>query len=136
MSRGQDPARLRRRHRDAAAQTTVAELAVALAEGDLAGIRAVLRTDSVLIVDSGGRMPESSALVEGRIAASAALAALMTTGTAVVMASINSAPGFVIVRDDRVVAAVSAEARSGLLATVWVVCNPDKLRHWNLSVDG
>lgn len=107
------------------------ELAAALVTGEQAGIGAVLRADVELVIDSGGLLPESSTPVEGRAAASARLVALMTAETSVTMASINSVPGFVLVRGDRVVAAVSAESRAGLLSTVWVVCNPDKLRHWN-----
>lgn len=106
-------------------------LAIALVARDRAGIRAMLHFRVVLVVDSGGRMPPSSAPVEGRAAASAGLAALMTPETTVVTTSINGVPGLVFERGDTVLAAVTAESRSGLLTSVWVVCNPEKLRHWN-----
>lgn len=111
-------------------------LAIALVARDQAGIRAVLHFRVVLVVDSGGRMPQSSAPVEGRAAASAGLAALMTTETTTTTTSINGAPGFVLTRQGAVVAAVTAEAQSGLLSRIWVVCNPEKLRHWNRRIDG
>ncbi len=112
------------------------DLATALTAGDRAGIRAMLRFDVVLVIDSGGLMPESSTPVEGRDAASARLVALMTPETSVTMASINGVQGIVVVRDDAVVAVITAEIRSGMLSNVWVVCNPDKLTHWNRSSGG
>jgi len=112
------------------------DLAIALTAGDRAGIRAMLRFDVVLIVDSGGLMPESSTPVEGRAEASARLVALLTAATSVTMASINGVQGLVLLRDGAVVAAITAESRSRLLSNVWVVCNPDKLRHWNRGSDG
>lgn len=136
MNRRQGPAWLRRRRRGAVGRTAMEGLAVALAGRDEPGIRAVLHPGVVLVVDSGGRMPESSTPMARRAAASAALAALMTVETAVTAASINGVPGLVLVRDGAVAAAVTAETRSGLLSSVWVVCTPDKLRHWNRSLDG
>ena len=108
------------------------QLALALAVGDIEGIREVLRPDAVLVVDSGGRMPGTSRPVEGAHAASEALLSLVTPGTSVTMVSINSVPGFVLEREDAVVGAVTAEALARRLSTVWVVCNPEKLRHWNV----
>nr|WP_201470600.1 hypothetical protein [Microbacterium hydrocarbonoxydans] len=110
------------------------DLARALDGSDRTGIRSMLHPDVVLIIDSGGRMPESSTTVIGRAAASAGLAALMTTGTSIAMASINGVPGMVVMRQGATVAAVSVESRSGLLSSVWIVCNPDKLTHWNRPV--
>jgi hypothetical protein len=112
------------------------DLAIALTAGDQAGVRAMLRFDVVLVVDSGGLMPESSTPVEGRAAASAGLVALATAETSGTTASINGVPGVVLMRGGAVVAAITAESRSSLLSNVWVVCNPDKLRHWNRGSDG
>ncbi|MGN7948832.1 hypothetical protein ACTJKH_08820 [Microbacterium sp. 22215] len=112
------------------------DLAIALTAGDPTGVHAVLHHDVTLIVDSGGRMPQSSAPVDGRAAASAALAALMTPETTTTTTSINGVPGFVLTRQGSVVAAVTAEARSSLLSRIWIVCNPEKLRHWNRRIDG
>jgi len=73
----------------------------------------------------------AGSLPGGRSAPSSELVALMTTGTTATMASINGVPGITLVRDGRVAGVITAEVRSGLLRTVWVVCNPEKLRHWN-----
>ncbi|GAA1230956.1 RNA polymerase sigma-70 factor (ECF subfamily) [Microbacterium phyllosphaerae] len=131
MTRRQYPAWLRRKRRGAADRDDMEALAIALAAGDRAGIRAVLHSHAVLIVDSGGLIPRSAVPIGGRVAASAGLAALMTPETSVVTTSINGVPGLVFERGDTVLAAVTAESRSGLLTSVWVVCNPEKLRHWN-----
>jgi RNA polymerase sigma-70 factor (ECF subfamily) len=47
------------------------------------------------------------------------------------MASVNGLPGLLLARGDEIVAVLTADVRDGLLSNVWVVCNPDKLRHWN-----
>ncbi len=112
------------------------DLAIALTTGDRTRIRSLLRLDVVLVIDSGGLVPESSTPLAGHGAASAGLLALMTGDTSVTVASINSVQGIVLRRDGAVIAAITAEPRPRLLSTVWVVCNPEKLRHWNRAVDG
>ena len=136
MTRGRHPARLGRRPRDASEPIAVEDLRLALAAGDRDGIRSMLHPDVVMIIDSGGRMPQSSTAVDGTHTASAELAALVATGPTVSIASINGSAGLVLERDGAVVAAVSVESRSGLLSRIWVVCNPDKLTHWNRRRDG
>lgn len=131
MTRRQYPAWLRRRRHGAADQNTMEDLAGALAVGDDLGIRALLHPDVVLVIDGGGHVATPQTPLHGSAAAADGLAELVTPETSVTMASINSVPGFVLVRDGVVVAAVTSEVRSGLLSSVWVVCNPVKLRHWN-----
>ena len=131
MIRRQYPAWARRRRRSAPDDATMERLAAAMVSGDGATIRAVLHPEVVLTIDSGGLVSTASTPLEGPSAAASALRELMTSGTSVEMASINSTPGFILTRDETVVAAVTAEMRSGQLSSVWVVCNPDKLRHWN-----
>lgn len=106
-------------------------LAVAMSMVDEHAVRQLLRPDAVLIVDSGGLAPSPSTPARGRSAAASRLTALVAPETAVAMASINGMPGLVLSRGEVVVAAVTTEVRAGLLSTVWVVCNPEKLRHWN-----
>lgn len=131
MTRKHYPAWLRRRRRGAADEATMKELAIALTSSDQNALQELLHRDVVLVIDSGGHVPNVAEPIEGQAAASAQLLSLVTSGTSAAMASINSVPGFTLIRDKKVVGAVTAEMRSRLLATVWVVCNPDKLRHWN-----
>jgi RNA polymerase sigma-70 factor (ECF subfamily) len=107
------------------------QLANAMVSSDHDAIRALLHRDVILTIDSGGLLPLTSTPLEGPSAAASALRALMRVGTSITMASINSAPGFTLVRDEAVVGAVTAEMRAGRLSSIWVVCNPEKLRHWN-----
>lgn len=107
------------------------DLADAMAAADERAIRDILRPDVVVLIDGGGLVTVPTTPVEGHFAAAATLVELSSDETSAVMASINGVPGFVLSRNDVVVAAVTAEARAQLLSSVWVVCNPDKLRHWN-----
>jgi len=124
------PTWLRRRIRDAADEATIRELTRAMAGNDERRVHGLLHRSATVVVDGGGRVP-AECLPGGRSAPSADLVALMTTGTTATLASINGVPGITLVRDGRVAGVITAEVRSGRLLTVWVVCNPEKLRHWN-----
>lgn len=136
MTRKRYPAWVRRRRQGAPDGGAIEELAVALAMADEGAIRAVLHPDVVLIIDSGGSDSSVPTPPAGQAAVSSALMALMAPGTSVALASMNGVPGVIVTRAEEVVAAVSADMRSGLVSTVWVVCNPDKLRHWNGGSEG
>lgn len=125
------PAWARRRRRGAADSATIDALATALMWGDDSDVRTVLHRDVMLTIDSGGLVPTGSTSLEGRVAAASALMALLTPETKVSGASINGAAGLVLSRDDSVVGTITGELRSGMLSSIWVVCNPEKLRHWN-----
>ena len=124
------PARLRGRRGGADVGAIRERLVRALRIGDRAGIRAELCLDVTLVVDSGGQGPVPPGVANGSDAVAGVLLGLVTPTTAVSTASINGAPGFVLSDDGRVVGAVSVNARSGLLSSLWVVCNPEKLRGW------
>lgn len=106
-------------------------LSDALEARDELAIRAVLHRSVTLIIDSGGHAQTASIPLTDQAAAAAELMAVMTAGTSVAAASINAAPGITLARDGRVVGVLTAEVKTGRLLTVWLVCNPDKLRHWN-----
>lgn len=124
MTGGVLPAWVRRRHRDAVAQRLLDMLSTAMLGRDLGGIRAVLHDRAVVVIDTG-----APAAPPGD--AAAAVAALMTPGTAITTTSVNGAPGLVLTRDRAVVGVITAQTRARRIAALWVVCNPDKLRHWN-----
>ncbi|UYO97056.1 hypothetical protein OED01_15875 [Microbacterium sp. M28] len=131
MSRKHYPAWLRRRRRGAADHGILEELADALCSHDEDAVRALLHPDVAVVIDSGGHLPTAAAPVQGREAAASELLQVMPNGTGTAAASINGVPGLTLIRDQRVVGALTAEKRSQLLVNVWVVCNPDKLRRWN-----
>ncbi|MGF6822620.1 hypothetical protein M2317_001527 [Microbacterium sp. ZKA21] len=131
MSGKHYPAWLRRRRRGAADHGILDELANALSSHDDDAVRALLHSDVTVVIDSGGHLPTAATPVQGREEAASELLQLMPAGTGTAAASINGVPGLTLVRDQRVVGALTAEVRSRLLVSVWVVCNPDKLRPWN-----
>lgn len=135
MTGGNLPAWVRRRRRDVIDPSILEALSAAMIAGEDEAIRAVLHPDVDLVVDSGGVLPSSSPDVvpdpDGRDAAVAGLRALVDADIAILTASVNGLPGLLLVRGDAVVGVVTADVRDRLLANVWVVCNPDKLRHWN-----
>lgn len=131
MTRRRCPEWLRGGRHGAAHQATMRALCRAMSSNDLHAIRRLLHRSVTLIIDSGGRARTALIPLSGQTAASSELMALMTAGTTAAMASINGVPGVTLMRDGEVVGAVTAELRSGVLSGVWVVSNPDKLRHWN-----
>jgi len=133
MTGGHIPAWVRRRRRDVIDPSVLEALSAALTSGDDAAIRAVLHPDVEFVIDSGGALPQAPALQgsSGREAAVSGLRALVASDSTMVMASVNGLPGLLLVRGDAVVGVVTADMRDRLLTHVWVVCNPDKLRHWN-----
>lgn len=131
MSRKHYPAWLRRRRRGTADHGILEELADALSSHDEDAVRALLHPDVAVVIDSGGHLPTAATPVKGREEAATELLQLMPVGTGTAAASINGVPGLTLVRDQRVVGALTADMRSHLLASVWIVCNPDKLRPWN-----
>lgn len=131
MIRRRYPAWARRRRRGAPGSATIEALGTALMSADESGARAVLHREVILTIDSGGLVPTASTSLKGRVAAASALMGLLTPETTVSGASINGAAGLVLSRDDSVVGTITGEMRSGMLSSIWVVCNPEKLRHWN-----
>jgi RNA polymerase sigma-70 factor (ECF subfamily) len=105
------------------------ELATALLNRSESTARALLHRDVAMLVDSGGIAPVADPL-HGPGEVAAALRTL-TTETSITAASINGTPGFVLARDGVVIGVVTAEMRRRLLTNIWVVCSPEKLRHWN-----
>ncbi|OZB81181.1 MAG: hypothetical protein B7X41_17100 [Microbacterium sp. 14-71-5] len=107
------------------------KLAIALMTGAESSARALLHRDVVMLIDSGGIVSAAVTPLTGPNQVAAALRTLATAETSITAASINGAHGFVLARDGVVVGAVTAEMRRRLLTSVWVVCSPEKLRHWN-----
>ncbi|MEJ1922739.1 hypothetical protein [Microbacterium sp. KHB019] len=131
MNRGNHPAWMRRWRRGASGRDPVEKLARALAETDAERAGATLHPRVILTIDSGGEAQVPPTPMRGRNAVAFALVKLVTPGTSVEMASINGASGVVLRRGGVVVGVVTSEIRAGYLRSVWVVCNPQKLRHWN-----
>lgn len=125
------PAWVRRRRRDALDPRILQSLSAAMTAGDDAAIRAVLHPDVELVIDVGLAPVDVAPAPDGREPTASALRALASHCTTIRAASVNGLPGLLLVRGDTVVGVVTADVRDRRLTNVWVVCNPDKLRHWN-----
>lgn len=123
-----------RRRADAAeVQRLGATFFAALRDGDVAGLRDVLREDVVLRTDGGGKVTAVHYPLLGRervarffdrifIRRRFAVGSVQAT-------RFNGGPGFVVRDGDAVVAAYQFTVRDGRIATIDVQRNPDKLRH-------
>jgi RNA polymerase sigma-70 factor (ECF subfamily) len=133
MTPGGYPAWVRRRRADASTRRIIDALAISMSMSmsDDSPVMSLLDPEVLLVIDNGGIASAASEPRNGRAEVARALAGLMTPETSITMASINGVPGFVLHRDDRVVAAVTGEVATGVLSAIWVVSNPAKLRHWN-----
>jgi RNA polymerase sigma-70 factor (ECF subfamily) len=101
--------------------------------GDVAGLSPLLHEDAQLVVDTGGRVtaPESA---RGRASAVQALARVLGgPGVATTTVhSVNGSAGLALRdADSRVVGIITVAVRRRVVSRIWIVLNPDKLRHWN-----
>jgi RNA polymerase sigma-70 factor (ECF subfamily) len=114
----------------------LAELLIALAEGDEARVVRLLDPDVVLVSDAGphrhaARRPVVGAYRVGRLLNN--LARRNELGP-VRLATVNAVPAFVI-DDPGGPIVVSGEARQGALVRLWVQLNPEKLRRLDQPLD-
>ena len=100
--------------------------------GDLGRVRATLHPEVSVTIDDGGTANTLPASVRGvERAARLLLQVIPGAAGAVTEQSVNGQAGLVFHRDVRVVGVLSASVRSGALNEIWIVLNPEKLRHWN-----
>jgi RNA polymerase sigma-70 factor, ECF subfamily len=108
----------------------VTAFAVAAAEGDLAGLVAVLDPDVVMRADGGGRVTTARHPLHGadRVArALVAIARKQREGRRGALVEVNGTPGLLLEADgERSVVAFSVDG--GRITAVDIVRNPDKLR--------
>lgn len=119
---------------DPAKARHVAErFASACAEGDLAGLVAVLDPDVLGEFDSGGRIPGAphSPLVGAHLVAITLVHALSGAGATFAVLDVNRQPGVVVELHDRVVAVIAIETDGETVHVLRAVGNPDKLVHLN-----
>src|SRR3569833_223204 len=102
--------------------------------GNIAALAQLLAEDAVLYADGGGKRPAATAPICGRanIMAFYARIAALRDASAVIDQServeINALPGFIVRLDDGV-QTIAFEIAGDQIAAIYVVRNPDKLRH-------
>lgn len=118
----------RERHRD-----VILDLLAGCAGGVEEQVRATLHPEITVIIDGGGKVHTSPSPVRGVEQAARLLIRVFSKVPAVTVTeqSVNGQTGLVFRQGSRVVGVLSASIKAGAILDIWIVLNPDKLRHWN-----
>jgi len=113
-------------------RVAVHDLRVASESGDARAIAALLDPSAEMVTDGGGRVAADARLVRGPAAIAARICDVLEQQPAQISErEVNGVPGLVLTRQGRVAAVVCVSVRRRRITDLWVVLNPDKLRHWN-----
>ena len=82
--------------------------------------------------DGGGKVAAALSPVRGADAVARCVTELLSAepGTALSVEAVNGQAGVVLRRAGQVMAVVSLNVTGAKVTAVWIVLNPDKLRHW------
>ena len=101
--------------------------------GDLAALTSMLAADAKVVTDGGGKVPAALNVIEGADRAAAFLVGATRKGWrddyALRFDTINGLPGVVITAPGGAVQTNAFEIENGVITAIYVVRNPDKLRH-------
>lgn len=114
-------------------EAVVRQFAMVCGAGSIGALRRMLVPEAVVVSDGGGKVMASLRPVRGADAVARCLADLLIQqpGTTWAVEAVNGQAGVVLRRADEVVAVVSLNVTGAKVAAVWIVLNPDKLRHWS-----
>ena len=103
-------------------------------QGDMDTLRALLAEDVVVYSDGGGKKPAAPAPIAGLDAVMRLHAGLTriferSMSRLLRQGMINGLPGFVTVEDGDTLQTTALEIRDGRITAIYLVRNPDKLRH-------
>ncbi|WP_037731989.1 RNA polymerase sigma-70 factor [Streptomyces megasporus] len=104
----------------------------AAVEGDLAGLLAVLAPDARLVGDGGGRAKAPLRIIVGADKVARFLAAISRTpipDPEFVPLELNGGPALLVTSEGRPYAVFALEAADGLVRSVYIVSNPEKIAH-------
>jgi RNA polymerase sigma-70 factor (ECF subfamily) len=111
----------------------VAAFAGATQSGDLSRLMGLLTRDARLVSDGGGKVPAALNVIEGADRVAQFLAGTARKGwTADMVAhftAVNGLPGMIVEGSAGVVQTVAFEIEDDLVRAIYVVRNPDKLKH-------
>jgi RNA polymerase sigma-70 factor (ECF subfamily) len=101
--------------------------------GDVAGLTRLLASDARLVADGGGKVPAALNVIEGPDRVAAFLIGATRKGwtddMSVRLDTINGLPGLIVSGLRGLVQTNAFEIVDGLVTAIYVVRNPDKLRH-------
>lgn len=106
----------------------------AASSGDASALTELLAEDAIFYADGGGKRPASLNPIRGRdnivrFFVKAAEKGTLPAVAALRPASINGLAGFVVREASGMVETVAIESRDGHISAIYVVGNPDKLKH-------
>ena len=101
--------------------------------GDVAGLTRLLASDVRLVTDGGGKVPAALNVIEGADRVASFLVGTVRKGWTDEMSvrfdTINGLPGQIVSGPDGLVQTNAFEIEGGLVKAIYVMRNPDKLRH-------
>jgi RNA polymerase sigma-70 factor, ECF subfamily len=101
--------------------------------GDIETLTRLLTSDARIVSDSGGKVPAALNVIEGAERVAAFLAGVVPKGWTDEMSvrfdTINGLPGLIVSGPSGLVQTTAFEIEDGLVKAIYVVRNPDKLRH-------
>jgi RNA polymerase sigma-70 factor (ECF subfamily) len=101
--------------------------------GDIAALTHLLTSDARVISDGGGKVPAALNVIEGADRVAAFLAGVVRKGWTDEMSvrfdTINGLPGLIVAGPSGLIQTMAFEIEDGLVRAIYVVRNPDKLRH-------
>ena len=105
----------------------------ALGSGDIAALSQVLARDAEFYADGGGKISAAQKPILGAERVAKFLAGIVNKfflprGAQYRLARINGLPGLVVMEASAVVQTLAVEVRDGVIAKIYTVRNPDKLR--------
>jgi RNA polymerase sigma-70 factor (ECF subfamily) len=101
--------------------------------GDMAGLQSLLAADVVFHADGGGKKPAAFRVLTGVddvLKLHAGLARVIAKHSRMIRyGQINGLPGFVTMEGDETLQTTALQIEDGLIVAIYVMRNPDKLRH-------
>jgi RNA polymerase sigma-70 factor (ECF subfamily) len=115
----------------------MAAFAAAAQSGDLEGLMEMLSDDVRVVTDGGGKVRSALEVIEGAERAARFLAGVTRKGAdawwrddfSVRFASVNGLPGVIVDAPEGVMQTTAFEIEGNVIRAIYVVRNPDKLRH-------
>ncbi|MEU8224136.1 hypothetical protein [Kribbella sp. NPDC048915] len=108
----------------------VHRFATACRAGSAGAVRSLLAPEVVAVSDSGGQVAATTDRVRGADQVARCVTHLVGPETVLTVEAVNGRPGVVLRMLGRVVAVLSLNVTGQKVSEVWIVLNPDKLRHW------
>jgi RNA polymerase sigma-70 factor (ECF subfamily) len=101
--------------------------------GDLDALTRMLASDARVVTDGGGKVPAALNVIEGASRSAAFISGAVRKGWrddfAIRFDVVNGLPGLVVSAGERVVQTTAFDITDGAITAIYIVRNPDKLRH-------